>query len=130
MDLRALRIVDVDAHITEPPDLWTRNAPKGYEDRVPRVVDVGGSPQWVVDGVPIGRAMGASVIKPDGVKHPGFDFINWGPDDIAVASYDMAARVEVMDELGLYAQILYPNTAGFSAAKFIPHTDVGRFPSA
>ncbi|MBM3658238.1 MAG: amidohydrolase [Actinobacteria bacterium] len=118
MDLRTLHIIDVDAHITEPHDLWTRNAPKGFEDRVPRVVAVDGTDQWVVDGVPIGRAMGASVIKPDGVKHPGFDFITWGADDIAAASYDMTARVEVMDELGLYAQILYPNTAGFGAQKF------------
>lgn len=118
MDLRSLHVIDVDAHITEPPDLWTRNAPAAYADRLPRVVEIDGAAQWVVDGVPIGRAMGASVIKPDGVKHPGFDFIGWGPDDIVAASYDMDARLEVMDELGLYAQILYPNTAGFGAQKF------------
>ena len=43
MDLRDLRIIDVDAHITEPADLWTRRAPAGYADRVPHVVDVDGN---------------------------------------------------------------------------------------
>ena len=118
MDLRDLSIIDVDAHITEPHDLWTRNAPAAYADRVPHVVEVDGSQQWVVDGVPIGRAMGASVIKTDGVKQPGFEFITWGIDDIAAASYDMEARVEVLDELGIWAQVLYPNTAGFGAQRF------------
>jgi len=118
MDPRDLRIVDVDAHITEPPDLWTRNAPAAYADRVPRVVEIDGGVQWVVYGVPIGRAMGSSVIRRNGEKQPGFDFIRWGPDDIAEAAYDMDARLAVMDELGLWAQVLYPNTAGFGAQRF------------
>jgi len=118
MDIAALRIIDVDAHITEPPDLWTRNAPAAYADRVPRVVEMDGALQWVVDGVPIGRAMGASVIRRDGTKEPGFDFITWGAEEIATASYDMEARLAVLDELGIHTQILYPNTAGFGAQKF------------
>lgn len=118
MDLRALRIIDVDAHITEPLDLWTRNAPAAYADRVPRGVEIDGVLQWVVDGVPIGRALGSSVIRRNGEKQPGFDFIRWSGDEIAEASYDMEQRIEVMDDLGLYAQILYPNTAGFGAQKF------------
>jgi len=118
MDLRDLHIVDVDAHITEPLDLWTRNAPAAYADRVPHAVEIDGGLQWVVDDLPIGRAMGASVIRRNGEKQPGFDFIRWGPDDIAEAAYDMTARLEVMDDLGLWAQVLYPNTAGFGAQKF------------
>ena len=118
MDLRALRIIDVDAHITEPLDLWTRNAPAAYADRVPRGVEIDGVLQWVIDGVPIGRALGSSLIGRNGEKQPGFDFIRWSGDEIAEASYDMEQRLEVMDDLGLYAQILYPNTAGFGAQKF------------
>lgn len=118
MDLRALQIIDVDAHITEPLDLWTRNAPAAYADRVPRAVEVNGALQWVVDGVPIGRAMGSSVIRRNGVKAPGFGFMQWAPDEIDESSYDMAARLAVMDAQGIYAQILYPNTAGFGAQKF------------
>ncbi|MEI8002292.1 MAG: amidohydrolase family protein [Actinomycetes bacterium] len=118
MDITDLHIIDVDAHITEPPDLWTRNAPAAFADRVPQVVEVDGRDVWQIDGVVIGRAMGSSVIGTDGVKVPGFGFIDWYAADIAAASYDMKARVEVLDELGLYAQVLYPNTAGFGAQKF------------
>ncbi|MFM8303674.1 MAG: amidohydrolase family protein [Actinomycetota bacterium] len=118
MNFSELRIVDVDAHITEPPDLWTRNAPAAYAERVPRVVETDGGLQWVVDGKPIGRAMGSSVIRRDGEKRPGYGFMSWAADEIAEASYDMSARLAVLDELGLYAQVLYPNTAGFGAQKF------------
>jgi len=118
MDIRDLRIIDVDAHITEPVDLWTSNAPAAYADRVPKVVEIDGALQWVVDGVPIGRAMGSSVIRRDGEKVPGFGFITWGADDIAVGAYDMTARLDVLDELGIWAQVLYPNTAGFGAQRF------------
>ena len=118
MDITRLAIIDVDAHITEPPDLWTRNAPAAYADRVPRVVEVDGRDMWSIDGVVIGRAMGSSVIRTDGTKVPGFGFVDWHGADIAPASYDMTERLRVMDELGLYAQVLYPNTAGFGAQRF------------
>jgi putative ABC transport system permease protein len=44
-------VIDVDAHITEPNDLWTKRAPAAYEDRVPRVVNIDGAPTWSIDGV-------------------------------------------------------------------------------
>ena len=51
MDIRDLHIIDVDSHLTEPPDLWTRRAPARFADRVPQVVDVDGVPMWSFDGV-------------------------------------------------------------------------------
>jgi predicted TIM-barrel fold metal-dependent hydrolase len=113
-----LKVIDVDAHITEPDDLWTKRAPAGYVDRVPRVIDVDGAPTWSIDGVVLGRAGGGSVIKNDLEKQPGTDFMRWGPGVSHPSAYDMTARVEVMDELGLYAQVLYPNAGGFGSQKF------------
>lgn len=126
--IRDLRIIDVDAHITEPPDLWTRNAPAKFAERVPRVVEVDGMLMWSVDGVVIGRAMGSSVVQRDGVKVPGPEFLGWSASDIHEASYDMAVRLEVLDDLGIWAQVLYPNTAGFGAQKFgeVADPDLGR----
>ena len=37
-----LKVVDVDTHLSEPWDLWTKRAPEGYEDRVPQVKMVEG----------------------------------------------------------------------------------------
>ena len=37
-----IAIIDVDAHISEPHDLWTSRAPAAYKDRMPRVTEVNG----------------------------------------------------------------------------------------
>jgi predicted TIM-barrel fold metal-dependent hydrolase len=118
MDIRKLRIIDVDAHITEPPDLWTRRAPARLADRVPRVVEVDGVPNWSFDGVLLGRVNLSSVIRPTGQKTPGPAFFRFDRDQVHPASSDMRARVEVLDEQGIWAQVLYPNVAGFGAQGF------------
>lgn len=119
-----LKVIDVDAHITEPDDLWTKRAPAAYKDRVPRVLDIDGAPTWSIDGVVLGRAGGGSVIKSDLEKEPGTGFMRWAPGVSHESAHDMVARVEVMDELGLYAQVLYPNAGGFGSQKFADVKDV------
>jgi predicted TIM-barrel fold metal-dependent hydrolase len=118
MDIRQLHIVDVDAHITEPPDLWTRRAPARYAEQVPRVVDVDGVPMWSFDGALLGRVNLSSVIGPRGEKTPGPAFFDFDRDQIHAASSDMQVRLEVLDEQGIWAQVLYPNVAGFGAQRF------------
>ena len=125
MDLADLRVIDVDAHITEPADLWTRRAPAGYADRVPHVVDVDGVPMWSFDGVLLDnrRVNLSSVIRPGGEKVPGPAFFDFNRDEIHAASSDMHARVELLDQQGIWAQVLYPNVAGFGAQKFAEVAD-------
>ncbi|HEV8296828.1 MAG TPA: amidohydrolase family protein [Acidimicrobiales bacterium] len=113
-----LKVIDVDAHITEPDDLWTSRAPAAYRDRVPTVVEVDGTRMWSLDGVVIGRAGGGSVIRNDGQKTPGTEFMRWQPGTSHHSAWDMDARVEVLDALGIYAQVIYPNAAGFGSQKF------------
>ena len=38
------RIISVDDHVVEPPDLWTSRLPAKYQDRAPRVVRSSVSP--------------------------------------------------------------------------------------
>ena len=125
MDLADLRVIDVDAHITEPADLWTRRAPAGYADRVPHVVDIDGVPMWSFDGVLLDnrRVNLSSVIRPGGEKVPGPAFFDFNRDEIHAASSDMHARVELLDQQGIWAQVLYPNVAGFGAQKFAEVAD-------
>jgi predicted TIM-barrel fold metal-dependent hydrolase len=119
-----LSIIDVDAHISEPHDLWTSRAPASLKDRVPRVVRDGDRRAWVVDGkVQISMSTPSSVIRKDGEKSRGPEFFAWEIEDVHVASYDMRARVEMLDRLGLYAQILYPNVAGFGSQNFMKVED-------
>ena len=126
MDIRDLRVIDVDSHITEPADLWTRRAPAKYADRVPHVVDVDGVPMWCFDGVLLDnrRVNLSSVIRTDGEKVPGPAFFEFERDEIHPASSDMAARLEFLDGQGIYAQVLYPNVAGFGAQKFAEVQDL------
>lgn len=115
---QGLRVVDADTHITEPHDLWTKRAPKAYREAVPRVVDVDGVAHWTVDGAVLGRASASGVVARDGARSRGTDFISWTFDDVTPAAYDVAARLAVMDELGVWAHIVYPNTAGFGGQRF------------
>jgi predicted TIM-barrel fold metal-dependent hydrolase len=124
MDIRELHIIDVDSHITEPTDLWTRNAPARYAERVPRVVDVDGVPMWSFDGVLLGRVNLSSVIRTSGEKVPGPAFFEFDRKEIHEASSDMQARLEFLDRQGIHAQVLYPNVAGFGAQKFAEVDDV------
>ncbi len=48
--LDSLSIIDVDAHITEPHDLWTSPGAGVSRDRVPRVVGTRAERAWIVDG--------------------------------------------------------------------------------
>jgi predicted TIM-barrel fold metal-dependent hydrolase len=66
------------------------------------------------------RAGGASVIEPNGEKMSFWetDILGGvGINDIHPGSYDAKARLEVMDDQGVYAHIVYPNALGFAAGQ-------------
>jgi predicted TIM-barrel fold metal-dependent hydrolase len=114
------RVIDVDTHLTEPHDLWTARAPRGWEERLPQVTDIDGTAMWVFDGNVLGRAGASGVVKRDGTKSYGSEFTHWTFDDIHRAAYDVSARLEIMDHLGIWAHIIYPNAniAGFGGQGF------------
>ena len=118
-----LSIIDVDAHITEPHDLWTSRAPAALKGRVPHVEGEGMDRRWVVDGVEIATTNPVSVIDKTGQKSRGTEFFGWQIEDVHEASWDMRQRVSILDEFGLYAQILYPNVAGFGSERFMKVED-------
>jgi len=108
-----VKVVDADSHLTEAHDLWTKRAPAGYEDRVPRVEEINGRPTWVVDGATLGFAGGGGVIDREGTKFPFQEsMVVWGTDRIHRAAFDPKARMEVLDDSGIWAQVLFPNSIG------------------
>ena len=109
-------IIDADTHVTEPPDLWTSRLPAKWKDRAPHVAWNEDSQQevWVVDGTPttpIGVTATAGWRDPFPANPPTFDDCHRG-------SHDLAARLEYMDSLGIWAQVLYPNVGGFGNQAF------------
>src|SRR3954469_14176887 len=113
LPLDQVRVIDTDTHLTERHDLWTSRAPTKFKDRVPRVEKVDGAATWVVDGAVLGRAGAGGVIDRNGVKGRSFEGLyEWEIEQAHVAAYDPVARVELMDELGVWAQISHPGVVG------------------
>lgn len=111
--------IDVDTHITEPPDTFTARMPAALRDRAPRIERHDGTDAWYVDGQPFG-SVGMTAVA--GWPRPFPD----GPptiDDVHPAAYDAAKRLEYMDQNGIWAQVLYPNVAGFGSQRFLSLED-------
>jgi predicted TIM-barrel fold metal-dependent hydrolase len=110
-----LRVVDCDSHLTETHDLWTSRAPAAYRHRVPRVEKIDGRDTWVMeDGEHrLGFAGAGSVIDPKGNKHAFLESMTeWSIGDSIHAAWNTRERLAMLDEFGIYAQVLFPNSIG------------------
>lgn len=125
--LAGLKLIDSDTHYSEPYDLWTSRAPAKYKDKVPQVRHASdGKLHWFFNGHEMFAAGGSSFVTREGEKIPfyGKDFTTFeGWNVIHEASYDPKARVKFMDEIGIWAQIVYPNTLGNSMAWLVAEPD-------
>ena len=110
------RVIDVDTHLTEPPDTWTRSFPASLHDKVPHIERIDGRDTWMVNGPRIGSPGFYSMAGHDGIMPAS---IPETYDDIAPAMYDANARLEFLDREGIDAQILYPNVGGFGNGYFL-----------
>jgi predicted TIM-barrel fold metal-dependent hydrolase len=109
------KVIDVDTHLSEPHDLWTKRAPASWSARVPQVKVVEGQRTWVIDEdrVIAYATSPTSVVLPDGSKTRGLDWLNFGIEDVHPASWNVKDRLAYMDGQGITAQVVYPNVLGF-----------------
>ena len=106
-------VIDADSHWCELPDLFTSAAPAEFKDRMPRIETIDGMQKWVFDGHVLGQAGAGAVIGRDGTKESADIALNhWTIDQVHVGGYDPKVRLEVLDECGIDAQIIFPNTIG------------------
>ncbi len=114
--LAGIKIIDVDTHISEWPDLWTERAPGNLKARVPRIVGEGGDRRWVIDeDTFLAPGCAATAVLKDGSKLHSYDAVVTTTIDAAdPACYDVTARLAMMDAQGIHAQVAYPNIMGFS----------------
>jgi predicted TIM-barrel fold metal-dependent hydrolase len=124
IDGTPVKVIDTDTHYSEPPDLWVSRVPDSYKELVPHQVSTGSGYAWMVNGDDVlsPRAGAGSVIRKDGTKVTLWDWnIEGGMhvSEVHEASHNPAARVGFMDDIGVWAQILYPNVAGFGAHKLM-----------
>ncbi len=112
----AIKIIDADTHLTEPWDLWTSRAPASIRDRVPQVRDLDGKRCWVIDGdksIGHGAHPNSAILKEGGKVRDLDTFLKLEFDDVHTGSSSIRERLQLMDEAGIHAQIVYPNILGF-----------------
>jgi predicted TIM-barrel fold metal-dependent hydrolase len=112
-------LIDVDSHITETPDTWVDRVAAKHRDRVPRVERRDGQDVWLIDGVP---ATPVGPTAPAGWTEP-MPTMPKTYEDLLPAAYDAEARLELLDEVGIWAQLLYPNVGGFGGQRFLKLQD-------
>ncbi|MEY2421931.1 MAG: hypothetical protein QOI95_1998 [Acidimicrobiaceae bacterium] len=111
--LEGLRIIDCDAHFTEPPDLWTARVPDKFKGRVPVMETRNGLSAWYLDGE-IWSGIGGNTIARGHEKVLGEHSMQ--PfDRIDESAWDVKARLRLMDEMNIHAAIIYPNGIGFAS---------------
>lgn len=111
-----IKVIDADTHLTEPHDMWVKRAPASIRDRVPQVKMLNGIRSWVIDGdksIGTGAHPNSSILKQGGKVRDLDKFLKLQFEDVHAGSSNVQERLKVMDEAGIYAQIVYPNILGF-----------------
>jgi predicted TIM-barrel fold metal-dependent hydrolase len=116
------KVIDCDTHYTEPPDLWTSRAPASMKDKMPYMKTVNGQSLWFIEGDKPFGMVGTTVVDSAGNKQRGKLSIA-SFEEMDEAAYKVKPRLAVMDRMGIWAQIVYPNASGFGATKFLSIQD-------
>ncbi len=108
-------IIDVDTHVTEAPDLWTSRVPAHMRDAVPRLdTDAKGRMWWYIGDR---RIANPGLTATAG----GGDMKSWPTsyDEMHPGAFDAAERLKYMDQMGIWAMVMYPNVGGFGSQEFL-----------
>src|SRR5215207_340356 len=104
--LEGVSIIDCDSHFTEPPDLWTSRVSGSMRDRVPVQRTVEGRTAWFLDGE-LWASIGGNTIRQGREKILG-EHVVQPFEQVDTAAWNPAERLKLMDEMGIYAQVIYP----------------------
>jgi len=109
-------IVDADAHVYEPPDVWQARVPQALRSRAPRVQAGADGDVWLFDD--------GARIRPIGLMAAaGTSYLGFRPSGLTYATirkghWEPAARLADMDADGIHAQLLYPSVCEEGARMF------------
>lgn len=117
-----LKIIDTDSHFTEPADLWTSRAPASWAARMPEQRTIDGKSHWFLDDEPW-ASIGGNTVKHGREKVLG-EWVMQPFDAIDPCAWRVKERLELLDEIGVWAQVLYPNGIGFSSNHIFAIDDV------
>lgn len=116
------RIVSVDDHLIEPPDLFEGRVPSAFAEIAPRIDTLpNGRQVWVYeDGIYPNIGLNAVIGRPR--DEWSMDPANF--DEMRRGCWDIDARIADMDLAGIEASVCFPSLiAGFSGAVFANSAD-------
>src|SRR5437870_6507245 len=100
-------IIDSDAHVNEPPNLWQERVPQRFKQRAPKVLHQPDGDVWSFDDGKKLRPVGLTATA--GLSYLQFRPSGFKYESIRPGSFDTTERLKDLDADGLYAQILYPS---------------------
>lgn len=102
-----MKLVSADAHVLEPPHIWSSWLPAAYQDRAPQLVqDADGGDAWLVAGATEPDPIG--LVTTPGLPWDQFRWTGVTYADARPGCYDGTARLADMDIDGVDAEILFP----------------------
>jgi predicted TIM-barrel fold metal-dependent hydrolase len=113
------KIIDVDTHVTETPDVWTSRVPAHMRDAVPHVdTDDRGRLWWYLGEKRIANPGLTATAGVGDLKNCPKTY-----EDMHPGAYDAKARLKYMDEMEIWAMVMYPNVGGFGNQQFLKLKD-------
>ena len=109
-------IIDADAHVYEPPDVWQTRVPAHLQARAPRVLHTDEGDVWSFNDGERTRAVG--LMAAAGTSYLGFRPSGLTYETIRRGHYAAGARLQDMDADGIHAQLLYPSVCEEGARMF------------
>ena len=100
-------ILDADAHVNEPPDLWQSRVPQRLRARAPKVLRTETGDVWSFDDGKRLRPLGLTATA--GLSYLQFRAEGYRYETIRPGSFDPRARLADLDADGIWAQVLYPS---------------------
>ena len=120
---REVRMISVDDHVVEPPDVWTSRLEAKYHDRCPRTAEVDGKIVWQYESgrKPLSE-LGGRLFQSGAGKTDLVDF----PDryeQLRPGCYQPAERVRDLDAAGIDASLCFPSFPRFCGQEFTEAAD-------
>jgi predicted TIM-barrel fold metal-dependent hydrolase len=115
------KLISVDDHVIEPPNVWVDRLPAAYREQGPTIVETPGhNLAWRLEGELYDLNLLGSpqtrIFRTDGT---GEDLYAHHYDDMVPGCYDVNERVKAMDEDGVWAQLMFPTFPRFAGTRFL-----------
>lgn len=117
-----VQVISVDDHVIEHPRVWLDRVPAKFGEAIPRIERLDdGNDWWIYEGKKAGNfALNAVAGKP----REEFGLEPRTYDDMRPGCHDVAERIKDMDIEGVWAELCFPNMAGFAGRVFEASSDM------